>query len=1276
MSAYTRLKAHCSLTAWTMLLLFASLPTHAAAPAGAWWDTDFAYRQQFSVDAGSDELSAGYSASIIFNHAIEVAAGRSLENGNDIRVVRWTGSAWEELHRVVDVQSAWNATNTQIWFAMPEAIDAGIADDDYYLYYGNPDAALPPQDHEEVFLLFDGFEGSSLDTSRWSRSGSPTVSGGVLELPAGASIRSQQAFDAGTIWEARIRVPETLPNGGSQAYYLWLATQGSDVDSPTIGFYAQANRYYALSYIHFFLLFPQTDQIDADDPSSWQTYGFVREEGGAVRYRIDSSQVSEQTPWPLYATMHALARNGADGNKRVQEYDWLRIRRYRTNEPDVELLGAAEQFAPVAEWRMEETGWNGASGEVLDSASQGLHLASMQSGGSGANTALATPARPGNPGSCRYGAFDGANDYLQRGDHAALDMTSRLSIAAWVRPASIASSSGLKTILSKDNNYEFHINSAGQVNWWWGGGARELTTSTTIALDEWSHIAITYESGAQRIYVNGTLRASKSVSGALATNNLPLQIGQDQGIAGRFWHGYIDEVQIYSRVLSQAEVVTAMNAAHPCAAAAPPHFVVEHDKHGIHCAPEEIAVHARDAANNPNSQYGSSVRLDTGSGTGNWSLLSGGGSLANGSSDDGVATYHWPIGESTASFSLSYRDGAAAIDIDTYQASDPSIRDDDSEGLLMFSQSGFTVTSSALSNPPPATIPAFHSPQIAGTEFALHITAYGQTPNDTRCGVIESYSGAKPIEFWSRFSNPASGTIPVTIDGYGLGASESSATTVNVVFDAGQAAVTAKYKDVGEIAIELKDTSSPDPNLPTGARGSTGDLISRPDSFEISAIRRTDNALSNPSAASASGPVFLPAGSAFSATVTARDAEGDPTPNFGREWPAESVMLELNLVAPAGGASPPIGASVGFAAFSNGSSTATDLSWPEVGIIALRARVADGSYLGAGDVLGEWSENVGRFVPFDLALDVPMLPMFRTACAAGGFTYIGEAFDFLIEPVVHVRAMNEAGDVTTNYRDAFFKLTNASLGTRSYAEAMHTLDQSGLPTPNVDPVIEPGIGTGTLTYSAGAGLAIERSTPIAPLDAQVTLTIEVRDDDNVASSQNPYVVGSSAIGFSAGSTMRYGRIAFRNAIGSELVDLPIALRSEYFAGAAAGFVPHPADTCTSGVALSLDVFGGALQAGETCVLDSAAPGLSGQGCSSAATAASRFRSPPDAGDFNLTLRAPGAGNSGTVTITADVPSWLEFDWDAGAAGAEDPSGIATFGVFQGSSKRIYQRERF
>jgi hypothetical protein len=708
-----------------------------------------------------------------------------------------------------------------------------------------------------------------------------------------------------------------------------------------------------------------------------------------------------------------------------------------------------------------------------------------------------------------------------------------------------------------------------------------------------------------------------------------------------------------------------------------PQFVITHDSYGIHCQDEVVQVQVIDATSGtPKIDYNEQLALDTQSGLGSWSLVAGSGSFDDATLNDGLASYDWPIGESSAAFALSYREGPAVIDIDVYQASDTGIRDNDAEGTIAFSPSGFTVTDAVLSNPPPAVIVPFSTPQVAGTDFPIHIAAYGQTPNDPVCGVIESYSGARNLKLWFDFIDPVGGSIAPSIDTVGIPAVEASAADQSVTFVNGQAVVTGKYKDVGRIRINMKDDSQPHPDLPNGIRGATAGFVVKPFQFALSNIE--DGAGNpNPAAADVNGAAFIAAGEPFSVTVSSLDAEGDITPNYGQESIPETVLLTSNLVAPAAGDNPPLGAPTGFGPFVAGQATGTNFNWPEVGIISLTPSVGDGDYLGAGDVTGAPSGNVGRFFAHHFTTS-QNTPTFTTACSAGSFTYIGETFNYSNEPVITVTARALAGEITENYAGGFFKISNASLPDPVYTSTPATLDTSGLPPGSSDPaVVSTGAGVGTLTFSSGTGLSYTRGAEEPAFDADITLSLDVLDSDGAAAQTNPVGFGAAGgILFDAGANMRYGRGRLQNGYGSELVNLALPFRSEYFVDSTTGFVPNTDDSCTSAVSLSLGAFTENLVAGETCVLDTGAPGDSDEGCAVAGPPALRFRAPPLGGDFNLHLKAPGAGNDGSTTATADVPDWLEFDWDSTSPGLEDPTGTAVFGIFRGVDRRIYIRELY
>jgi MSHA biogenesis protein MshQ len=160
------------------------------------------------------------------------------------------------------------------------------------------------------------------------------------------------------------------------------------------------------------------------------------------------------------------------------------------------------------------------------------------------------------------------------------------------------------------------------------------------------------------------------------------------------------------------------------------------------------------------------------------------------------------------------------------------------------------------------------------------------------------------------------------------------------------------------------------------------------------------------------------------------------------------------------------------------------------------------------------------------------------------------------------------------------------------------------------------------------------------------------------------------------SPTRHGRAVVGTAAGSELVDLDVVMRTEYYLNSTSGYVVNSDDFCNSNAVLSLSNFTDNLSLGETCVQDSGNPGLSGAGCAVAGPVLERYDDPLIAGDANLFLRAPGAGNDGSAILGADVPDWLEFDWDTGVPGTEDPIGHITFGIYGGDKNQVYRRELY
>ncbi len=126
-----------------------------------WWDDDYVFRQRITVEAGTADAPTDYSAAVVVDHAALVDLGLSRADGDDVRIVRWDGTTWTELDRILGDGESWNTTSTALWFRTTEAVAAGAVDS-YWLYVGHGGATAAPADPDRVWLLTEDFESGDL----------------------------------------------------------------------------------------------------------------------------------------------------------------------------------------------------------------------------------------------------------------------------------------------------------------------------------------------------------------------------------------------------------------------------------------------------------------------------------------------------------------------------------------------------------------------------------------------------------------------------------------------------------------------------------------------------------------------------------------------------------------------------------------------------------------------------------------------------------------------------------------------------------------------------------------------------------------------------------------------------------------------------------------------------------------------------------------------------------------------------------------------------------
>ncbi len=133
--------------------------------------------------------------------------------------------------------------------------------------------------------------------------------------------------------------------------------------------------------------------------------------------------------------------------------------------------------------------------------------------------------------------------------------SSTLSVNVWVYPTN---SDGSRGIVGQGNN--------GANSWdlkTFSGSGYDFVLYTTldgsftpINLNQWQMLTATYNSGILKLYVNGKMATSYTVSGSPSLQtNLPLYIGVDPGdVSPINFNGMISNIQVYNGVLSNLQI--------------------------------------------------------------------------------------------------------------------------------------------------------------------------------------------------------------------------------------------------------------------------------------------------------------------------------------------------------------------------------------------------------------------------------------------------------------------------------------------------------------------------------------------------------------------------------------------------------------------------------------------------------------------------------------------------------------------------------------------------
>ena len=194
--------------------------------------------------------------------------------------------------------------------------------------------------------------------------------------------------------------------------------------------------------------------------------------------------------------------------------------------------------------------WTFDDGTANDSSGNGNHGV--------VNGATPTIDRDGNPNQAFE--FDGTDDFIS--------IAGTLNIPAGNDPYTVslwACIDDLSFDLSGDNSFLFsrgaesvsrgqHITlrtsgNIGLTHW-----ANDAVTSYVASIAEWFNVTVTFDGATEKLYINGDLEWTSTNFTLGVDNSSGITLGRHVNFPILFFDGKIDDVYVYDRVLSSAEI--------------------------------------------------------------------------------------------------------------------------------------------------------------------------------------------------------------------------------------------------------------------------------------------------------------------------------------------------------------------------------------------------------------------------------------------------------------------------------------------------------------------------------------------------------------------------------------------------------------------------------------------------------------------------------------------------------------------------------------------------
>ena len=563
----------------------------------AWFNDNWGYRKSIPITStnGSDQNNVFLSFSL--DTATLISASKMQSSCQDIRITDQTGNI---LFHHIGRTNACNNAATTVDF-LPTGVLNGASN--FYIYYGNSSVGSTDrgafsqseaanysvgtlgseavESAPSAYWKFDEGYGTSTQDSTSNKNIGTINSGATWQTDDQCILGKCLRFDGVddyisvadntnlgstviktvSLWikpNQNVQNLQRIIGESTDSSTGWSVALNTDVNGPvgvTVGIFASGNDRFAVS---------PSGSISAN---KWYNVAFTYNGTNITGLYINGIAQNITTSSTLTANNPAGFRIGGRTNDNARNFQGFidEIKIYSSVRSSAELSagynargnneGAALQTGNsknqpgalssglIGYWKMDESSWDGTSGEVKDASGNGSNGTSQN----GVTTGV------GKFGS--GGVFDGTDDEVDIASNSTFTSLSSLTLSVWVKATAW---SGIRELVKKDQNYWLRSDNGSTGTFMVQSPIRNTVAFTLPSTGVWHHIIGTYDGVNMSVYIDGDFQASTAQTGTTGTSSDGIQIG---GANAERFAGTMDEVRVYNKSLSGNEVSQLYNFA-------------------------------------------------------------------------------------------------------------------------------------------------------------------------------------------------------------------------------------------------------------------------------------------------------------------------------------------------------------------------------------------------------------------------------------------------------------------------------------------------------------------------------------------------------------------------------------------------------------------------------------------------------------------------------------------------------------------------------------------